>query len=52
MSSEMWDFDPYGDLYFEKCVNGFFPQLFEHWNKQHCAHSITFIVTSRLLLSP
>uniref|UniRef100_A0AAF5PRU9 DEP domain-containing protein n=3 Tax=Wuchereria bancrofti TaxID=6293 RepID=A0AAF5PRU9_WUCBA len=47
MSSEMWDFDPYGDLYFEKCVNGFFPQLFEQWNKQHCAHSITFIVTSR-----
>uniref|UniRef100_A0A0R3RIQ1 DEP domain-containing protein n=1 Tax=Elaeophora elaphi TaxID=1147741 RepID=A0A0R3RIQ1_9BILA len=47
MSSEMWDFDPYGDLYFEKCVNGFFPQLFEQWNKQHCAHLITFIVTSR-----
>ncbi|VDK73662.1 unnamed protein product [Litomosoides sigmodontis] len=47
MSSEMWDFDPYGDLYFEKCVNGFFPQLFEQWNKQHCTHSITFIVTSR-----
>ncbi|VBB26781.1 unnamed protein product [Acanthocheilonema viteae] len=47
MSSEMWDFDPYGDLYFEKCVNGFFPQLFEQWNKHHCAHSITFIVTSR-----
>uniref|UniRef100_A0A1I7VY37 DEP domain-containing protein n=1 Tax=Loa loa TaxID=7209 RepID=A0A1I7VY37_LOALO len=52
MSSEMWDFDPYGDLYFEKCVNGFFPQLFEQWNKHHCAHSITFIVTSRLLLPP
>ncbi|MCP9258530.1 hypothetical protein DINM_001561 [Dirofilaria immitis] len=47
MSSEMWNFDPYGDLYFEKCTNGFFPQLFEQWNKQHCAHSVTFIVTSR-----
>ena len=23
MSSEMWDFDMYGDLYFEKAVNGF-----------------------------
>uniref|UniRef100_A0A915PX49 DEPDC5 protein C-terminal domain-containing protein n=1 Tax=Setaria digitata TaxID=48799 RepID=A0A915PX49_9BILA len=44
---EMWDFDPYGDLYFEKCVNGFFPQLFEQWNKQRCAHSVTFVVTSR-----
>lgn len=50
MSSEMWDFDPHGDLYFEKCVNGFFPQLFEQWNKQHCAHAVTFIVTSRSFL--
>ncbi|VDN05128.1 unnamed protein product [Thelazia callipaeda] len=47
MSSEMWDFDPYGDLYFEKCVNGFLPQLFDLWNEQHCAHLITFIVISR-----
>lgn len=28
MSSEMWDFDIYGDLYFEKAVNGFLSDLF------------------------
>jgi len=28
MSSEMWDFDIYGDLYFEKAVNGFLSELF------------------------
>jgi hypothetical protein len=28
MSSEMWEFDPQGDLYFEKCVDGFLPELF------------------------
>jgi len=31
MSSEMWEFDIYGDLYFEKAVNGFLAQLFAKW---------------------
>ena len=31
MSEEMWDFDVYGDLYFEKAVNGFLSDLFNNW---------------------
>lgn len=31
MSSEMWDFDINGDLYFEKAVNGFLSDLFNKW---------------------
>jgi len=31
MSSEMWDFDVHGDLYFEKAVNGFLTDLFQKW---------------------
>lgn len=31
MSSEMWDFDIHGDLYFEKAVNGFLTDLFQKW---------------------
>lgn len=31
MSSEMWDFDIHGDLYFEKAVNGFLCELFQKW---------------------
>ena len=31
MSSEMWDFDINGDLYFEKAVNGFLTDLFAKW---------------------
>lgn len=31
MSSEMWDFDIHGDLYFEKAVNGFLSELFTKW---------------------
>jgi DEP domain-containing protein 5 len=33
MSSEMWDFDIHGDLYFEKAVNGFLTNLFLKWKK-------------------
>ncbi len=33
MSSEMWDFDNYGDLYFEKTV-GFLCELFSRWKVQ------------------
>lgn len=31
MSSEMWDFDINGDLYFEKGVCGFLSDLFAKW---------------------
>ena len=31
MSSEMWEFDNYGDLYFEKAVCGFLVDLFSQW---------------------
>ena len=31
MSSEMWEFDNYGDLYFEKAAGGFLSDLFELW---------------------
>ena len=33
MSSEMWHFDMYGDLYFEKAVNGFLYEMFYKWKK-------------------
>ena len=31
MSTEMWDFDSSGDLYFEKAVNGYLVDLFDLW---------------------
>ena len=27
----MWEFDNYGDLYFEKAVDGFLDDLFKEW---------------------
>jgi len=37
----MCDIDPHGYLYFEKCVNGFLPELFTKWKDQFCAHLVS-----------
>lgn len=47
MSSEMWDFDIHGDLYFEKAVNGFLTELFSKWKKMGCNHEVTIVLFSR-----
>ncbi|XP_021373105.1 DEP domain-containing protein 5-like isoform X1 [Mizuhopecten yessoensis] len=47
MSSEMWDFDINGDLYFEKAVNGFLTDLFAKWKTQNCLHDVTIVLFSR-----
>ncbi|XP_055688137.1 GATOR complex protein Iml1 isoform X3 [Lutzomyia longipalpis] len=47
MSSEMWDFDIHGDLYFEKAVNGFLTDLFMKWKKLGCNHEVTIVLFSR-----
>ncbi|XP_077296964.1 GATOR complex protein Iml1 isoform X2 [Arctopsyche grandis] len=47
MSSEMWDFDIHGDLYFEKAVNGFLADLFAKWKKYGCNHEVTIVLFSR-----
>ncbi|KAM4552846.1 GATOR1 complex protein DEPDC5 isoform 1-T1 [Odontesthes bonariensis] len=47
MSCEMWDFDIYGDLYFEKAVNGFLSDLFAKWKEKNCTHEVTVVLFSR-----
>lgn len=47
MSSEMWDFDIHGDLYFEKAVNGFLTDLFLKWKRLGCNHEVTIVLFSR-----
>lgn len=47
MSSEMWDFDINGDLYFEKAVNGFLTDLYAKWKEQGCLHDVTIVMFSR-----
>ncbi|KAF0301331.1 GATOR complex protein DEPDC5 [Amphibalanus amphitrite] len=48
MSEEMWDFDVYGDLYFEKAVNGFLSDLFNNWKRNNTNHEVTITLFSRL----
>ena len=45
MSSEMWDFDIYGDLYFEKAVNGFLSELFAKWKRHGSNHEVRILLT-------
>jgi len=47
MSSEMWDFDIHGDLYFEKAVNGFLYEMFSKWKEKESAHEVTIVLFSR-----
>ncbi|XP_053135498.1 GATOR complex protein DEPDC5 isoform X4 [Hemicordylus capensis] len=47
MSCEMWDFDIYGDLYFEKAVNSFLADLFTKWKEKNCSHEVTVVLFSR-----
>ncbi|KAL0965572.1 hypothetical protein UPYG_G00283080 [Umbra pygmaea] len=47
MSCEMWDFDIYGDLYFEKAVSGFLSDLFAKWKEKYCSHEVTVVLFSR-----
>ncbi|XP_037282143.2 GATOR complex protein Iml1 isoform X4 [Rhipicephalus microplus] len=48
MSSEMWDFDTNGDLYFEKAVNGFLCDLIAKWKDMKCNHDINIVLFSRV----
>ncbi len=41
MSTEMWEFDTFGDLYFEKAVNGFLSELFAKWKRHGSNHEVT-----------
>lgn len=43
MSSEMWDFDIHGDLYFEKAVNGFLADLFQKWKASNFSYFMLWI---------
>ena len=43
----MWEFDNYGDLYFEKAVDGFLVDLFSQWKELNCNHDVTITMFSR-----
>ncbi|XP_038057653.1 GATOR complex protein DEPDC5-like isoform X1 [Patiria miniata] len=48
MSSEMWEFDANGDLLWEKSVNGFVAELFNHWKEKNTVNEVTIFLFSRI----
>ncbi|KAI8588635.1 hypothetical protein BDZ88DRAFT_498667 [Geranomyces variabilis] len=48
MSREMWEFDEDGELYFEKCVHGFLPQLFTKWKDAGANHVVSIVLFARI----
>ncbi|TMW64455.1 hypothetical protein Poli38472_013077 [Pythium oligandrum] len=47
MSTEMWEFAPDGELYYEKLINRLLRVLIEKWNDCSVSHSLTVIAFSR-----
>jgi hypothetical protein len=46
MSAEMWEFDPNGDLYFDKAVS-FLKEMFLRWKTDGSSHEVTIVLFSR-----
>jgi len=46
MSAEMWSFDRYGYLHFEKTI-AFLEDLFRLWTEKNCNHDLTMTLFSR-----
>ncbi|RUP42965.1 hypothetical protein BC936DRAFT_137831 [Jimgerdemannia flammicorona] len=51
MCREMWDFDEDGDLFFEKAVHSFLPDLFHQWSHQGTNHIVSIVLFTRILYS-
>ena len=47
MSSEMWEFDKFGDIYFEKTVDDYLSDLFNLWKEKNANHDVTITLFSR-----
>jgi hypothetical protein len=48
MSKEMWEFDEDGEMFFEKCVYGFLPELFHKWKEIGTNHVVSIVMFSRV----
>jgi hypothetical protein len=44
----MWNFDEDGELYFEKCLYGFLPDLFARWKQMGNNHVLSIVLFSRI----
>ncbi|EFC48915.1 DEP domain-containing protein [Naegleria gruberi] len=47
MSREMWEYDEYGNLIFERVINGFIKTVFDRWREVGVNHSLSIVFFSR-----
>lgn len=47
----MWEFDEDGELFYEKCVYGFLPELFDRWKSLGSNHVVSIVLFARVLYS-
>ncbi|KAK1929943.1 DEP domain-containing protein [Phytophthora citrophthora] len=47
MSTEMWEFAPDGEIYYEKLLNRLLRVLIDKWSESSVSHSVTIIAFSR-----
>ncbi|KAL9648538.1 hypothetical protein ABK040_012652 [Willaertia magna] len=50
MSKEMWEYDEFGNLYFERVINGFIKTVFDKWREVGVNHSLSIVLFSRHFL--
>ncbi|UZJ56765.1 hypothetical protein CBS101457_006085 [Exobasidium rhododendri] len=48
MATEMWDFDEDGELYYEKALSGFLPELYRRWQIVPANHVVSVILFARV----
>lgn len=51
MSREMWEYDEYGNLNFERVINGFIRTVFDQWREVGVNHSLSIVLFSRQFLT-
>ena len=47
VSLELWDFDPNGDLYYEKFLDKFVSPLLDRWQALNTTHQLSVMFFSR-----
>lgn len=48
ISKDMWEFDDDGEMFSEKCIHGFLPELFSKWKETGANHVVSIILFARI----
>ena len=48
MSKEMWEFEEDGELFYNKAIDGFLPELFKRWRDMNAHHLVSIVLFTRV----